>query len=131
MAAASAASGAGVRRCSGSAAIPAPARNCARVRSAMWRILAGRLSYPAAMSEVAELEEVCERAWPPRERLELDGAVLRFAHGFTRRANSARVDAGGDDLGGLIARAEREYRSRGLRPGFRLTPLSPPAFERL
>ena len=83
------------------------------------------------MSEVAALEDVCERAWPPRERVELDGAVLRFTHGFTRRANSARVDGGGDDLEGLIARAEREYRSRGLRPGFRLTPLSPPAFERL
>ncbi len=83
------------------------------------------------MSEVAELEALCERAWPPRERLELDGAVLRFTHGFTRRANSARVDAGGGDLEGLIARAEREYRSRGLRPGFRLTPLTPPAFEPL
>jgi ribosomal protein S18 acetylase RimI-like enzyme len=83
------------------------------------------------MSEVAALEDVCERAWPPRERVELDGAVLRFTHGFTRRANSARVDGGGDDLEGLIERAEREYRSRGLRPGFRLTPLSPPAFERL
>jgi N-acetylglutamate synthase len=83
------------------------------------------------MSEVAELEAVCERAWPPRERLELDGAVLRFTDGFTRRANSARVDAGGDDLEGLIARAEREYRSRGLRPGFRLTPLTAPAFEPL
>ena len=54
------------------------------------------------MSDVAALEDVCERAWPPRERLELDGAVLRFASGFTRRANSARVDGGGDDLGGLI-----------------------------
>ena len=83
------------------------------------------------MSEVAALEEVCERAWPPRERVELDGAVLRFTDGFTRRANSARVDGGGGDLDGLIARAEHEYRSRGLRPGFRLTPLSPPAFERL
>jgi GNAT superfamily N-acetyltransferase len=83
------------------------------------------------MTEVAALEDVCERAWPPRERLELDGAVLRFTDGFTRRANSARVDGGGGDLGGLIARAEREYRSRGLRPGFRLTPISPPAFERL
>ena len=83
------------------------------------------------MSEVAALEDVCERAWPPRERVELDGAVLRFTHGFTRRANSARVDGGGGDLEGLIARAEHEYRSRGLRPGFRLTPLSPPAFERL
>jgi GNAT superfamily N-acetyltransferase len=83
------------------------------------------------VSEVAALEEVCERAWPPRERVELDGAVLRFTDGFTRRANSARVDGGGADLDGLIARAEHEYRSRGLRPGFRLTPLSPPAFERL
>ena len=69
------------------------------------------------MSEVAALEDVCERAWPPRERVELDGAVLRFTDGFTRRANSARVDGGGDDLDGLIARAEHEYRSRGLRPG--------------
>jgi GNAT superfamily N-acetyltransferase len=83
------------------------------------------------MPAVAALEDLCERAWPPRERLELDGAVLRFTDGFTRRANSARVDAGGGDLEALIARAEHEYRSRGLRPGFRLTPLSPAAFERL
>jgi ribosomal protein S18 acetylase RimI-like enzyme len=83
------------------------------------------------MTEVAPLEDVCERAWPPRERIELDGLVLRFTHGFTRRANSARVDGVGGDLGSLIDRAEQEYRSRGLRPGFRLTPLSPPAFERL
>src|SRR5215210_6268899 len=80
---------------------------------------------------IAALEDVCERAWPPRERLEVDGAVLRFASGFTRRANSARVDAGGGDLAGLIERAEHEYRSRGLRPGFRLTPLTPAAFESL
>lgn len=83
------------------------------------------------MCEVAALEDICERAWPPRERLELDGAVLRFTDGFTRRANSARVDGGGSDPGALIARAEREYRQRGLRPGFRLTPLSPPDFELL
>jgi GNAT superfamily N-acetyltransferase len=83
------------------------------------------------MSDVATLEDVCERAWPPRERLVLDGAVLRFASGFTRRANSARVEGGADDLAGLVDRAEREYRSRGLRPGFRLTPLTPPAFEPL
>jgi GNAT superfamily N-acetyltransferase len=83
------------------------------------------------MSEVAALEAVCERAWPPLERLELDGAVLRFTHGFTRRANSARIDGRAHDLAGLIEQAEREYESRGLRPGFRLTPLSPPSFERL
>ena len=83
------------------------------------------------MSEVAALEDLCERAWPPRERLALESLVLRFADGFTRRANSARVDAGGGDLDDLITRAEHEYRSRGLRPGFRLTPLTPPAFEPL
>jgi GNAT superfamily N-acetyltransferase len=81
--------------------------------------------------EVAALEDVCERAWPPLERLELDGAVLRFTAGFTRRANSARVEGGGDDLDGLVTLAEQEYRSRGLRPGFRLTPLTPAAFEPL
>jgi GNAT superfamily N-acetyltransferase len=83
------------------------------------------------MTDVAALEDVCERAWPARERVELDGLVLRFTDGFTRRANSARVDGVAGDLGSLIDRAEHEYRSRGLRPGFRLTPLSPPAFERL
>ncbi len=83
------------------------------------------------MSEIAALEAICERAWPPRERLELEGAVLRFTDGFTRRANSARVDGGGGDLERLIERAEREYRKRGLRPGFRLTPLTPAAFEPL
>jgi len=83
------------------------------------------------MPEVAALEDVCERSWPPQERLELDGIVLRFASGFTRRANSARVDGADGDLGALIGEAEREYRSRGLRPGFRLTPLSPAAFEPL
>lgn len=83
------------------------------------------------MSEVAELEALCELAWPPRERLVLDGAVLRFTDGFTRRANSARIDAAGGDLAGLVERAEREYRSRGLRPGFRLTPLTPDAFAPL
>jgi N-acetylglutamate synthase len=83
------------------------------------------------MTDVAALEDVCERAWPARERVALDGAVLRFTHGFTRRANSARIDGGGDDLGGLLERVEREYRNRGLRPAFRLTPLSPPAFERM
>jgi GNAT superfamily N-acetyltransferase len=83
------------------------------------------------VSEILELETVCERAWPPGERLELDGAVLRFTHGFTRRANSARVDGGGHDLERLIERAEDEYRRRGLRPGFRLTPLAPAEFELL
>ena len=131
IAAASAASGAGVRRRTGTATAAAPTSSCERVRRVglSWR--ASSQAYPARMSEVAALEDVCERAWPPRERVELDGAVLRFTDGFTRRANSARVDGGGDDLDGLIARAEHEYRSRGLRPGFRLTPLSPPAFERL
>ena len=83
------------------------------------------------MPEVAALEDVCERAWPPQERLVLDGLVLRFASGFTRRANSARVDGAEGDLGALVEQAESEYRSRGLRPGFRLTPLSPAAFEPL
>jgi N-acetylglutamate synthase len=83
------------------------------------------------MTEVAALEAVCERAWPPLERLELEGAVLRFTHGFTRRANSARIDGPVVDAEGLIDRAESEYGRRGLRPGFRLTPLSPPSFERV
>jgi GNAT superfamily N-acetyltransferase len=81
------------------------------------------------VTEVAALEDVCERAWPSRERVELDGVVLRFTDGFTRRANSARVDGGAEDIDGLITAAEREYRGRGLRPGFRVTPLTPPAFE--
>ena len=69
-------------------------------------------AYPARMTEVAALEDVCERAWPPRERIELDGAVLRFTHGFTRRANSARVDGGGE----RSRRPDRAGRARVPQP---------------
>jgi N-acetylglutamate synthase len=83
------------------------------------------------MPDVAVLEDISERAWPPLERVERDGVVLRFADGFTRRANSARCDGAAGDLEGLVATVESEYRRRGLRPGFRVTPLTPPGLEPL
>ena len=64
----------------------------------------------------------------PRARRRRPALRLAASRGApTRRASRAAAD----DLGALIERAEHEYRSRGLRPGFRLTPLTPPAFEPL
>lgn len=83
------------------------------------------------MPDVAALEDICERAWPPVERIEREGVVLRFADGFTRRANSARCDGPAADLERLVALVEDEYRRRGLRPGFRITPLTPGGVEPL
>ena len=82
------------------------------------------------MPDVAALEDICERAWPPVERIEREGVVLRFADGFTRRANSARCDGPAADLERLVALVEDEYRRRGST-GFRITPLTPGGVEPL
>jgi ribosomal protein S18 acetylase RimI-like enzyme len=67
------------------------------------------------------LEEYTCRTWPTLETVELDGWLLRFAHGVTGRANAAYpLYPSKRDVPTKIEQVEVHYRQRGLRPMFKL-----------
>jgi len=81
--------------------------------------------------EVRSLEHLAFNAWPALQTLVQDDWILRFAHGYTKRANSVNaVVAGRDtpraDLERRIAQAEALYRRQDIRCVFRLSPLMDP-----
>lgn len=79
-----------------------------------------------------ESELLAHRTWPALESEERHGWILRAARGFTRRANSAL--AIGEPEAGLAAAAmavESWYAQRGVEPCVKITPLAPPALDRL
>jgi N-acetylglutamate synthase len=70
------------------------------------------------------LEECAFRALPALETQLYDGWVLRFANGFTRRANSVNpVDDSRLPLQEKVAYCENYCTERGIPTHFRLTPL--------
>jgi ribosomal protein S18 acetylase RimI-like enzyme len=72
-------------------------------------------------SAILALEEAAMRAWPALERVDQAGWVIRFAGGYTRRANSAAaLGAADEDLENQIAWVEAEYAARGLPAIFRV-----------
>ena len=74
------------------------------------------------------LEEITLNAWPALQHVFFDGWVLRFANGYTKRANSVNpLFASSLPTLDKIATCERIYREKGLRPVFKLTPFSHPA----
>ncbi|MFG1809314.1 GNAT family N-acetyltransferase [Streptomyces sp. NPDC049040] len=97
-------------------------------------LVAGKVVPPApvrratAVPDVTdgEMEEIASRAWPATETARLGGWTLRFAGGFTRRANSVLV--GGDP--GLppdeaLAEVVRWYGERGAPPCLQVPDSSP------
>jgi ribosomal protein S18 acetylase RimI-like enzyme len=79
------------------------------------------------MNLTREIEQCALNAWPPLQQMVLDGWLLRFADGFTRRANSVNpIHPGAMDVARKIALCEQTYRERGLRCVFKLTPLAHP-----
>ncbi|MGE0717742.1 MAG: GNAT family N-acetyltransferase, partial [Alphaproteobacteria bacterium] len=83
-------------------------------------------------TRVRRLEEAGLNAWPALRVAHVEGWVLRFARGFTKRANSANPLYGGD--GGLerrVTAVERLYGDAGQHPIFRLTGLAPPGLDPL
>jgi ribosomal protein S18 acetylase RimI-like enzyme len=67
-------------------------------------------------------------AWPALETVEDGGWVLRFARGYTRRANCATaVGPDGGDLGARIAWCEAAFARRSLPPVFRVLSAGGPA----
>lgn len=80
----------------------------------------------AAGDRIRTLEELAFNAWPALQTLVVDGWLLRFADGYTKRANSANAwRPGATPVAEIVSTAENLYRARGLRPVFRLSPLAP------
>lgn len=81
------------------------------------------------LDEVRRLEQLAFRGWPALDSRDIDGWRLRFANGYTKRANS--INALGYNPSTEIEVLEAPYRSRGQRPAWRLSPLAPSAMAGL
>jgi GNAT superfamily N-acetyltransferase len=78
------------------------------------------------------IEEASLRAWPAHSDSDFDGWRLRFADGYTRRANSVTpLGSSRLALDDKVATCERLYAERGLPAIFRMTPFAPPALDAL
>ncbi len=78
--------------------------------------------------DINQLERLTMRAWPGLEEEWRDGWLLRFAHGYTGRANSVNPLAAPTlPVADNIAYCERWYAARNLPTRFRLNPASTPA----
>ena len=72
------------------------------------------------------IEEAGLNAWPALQQMLYDGWVLRFSKGYTKRANSANaLYPSTIDTREKVAFCEVQYKTRGLRPIFRITPFAP------
>ncbi|UCF69781.1 MAG: GNAT family N-acetyltransferase [candidate division WOR-3 bacterium] len=71
---------------------------------------------------ITRYEEIAMNAWPALENVLYDGWVLRFANGYTRRANSINpIYRSTMDVSAKLARCEEIYSQRGLRTIFKMT----------
>ena len=79
------------------------------------------------------IEEAAMNAWPALQQQLYDGWILRFAKGYTKRANSVNpLFESTLDLAEKVAVCETVYLERDLRPIFRLpTFCTPPELDRL
>src|SRR5215472_6169829 len=76
------------------------------------------------------VEETCLNAWPALRQVLLDGWVLRFSEGLTRRANSVNPLRGPRETGGsLITACEALYHRRLLPTIFRLPSIIDPGLD--
>lgn len=79
------------------------------------------------MLRMRAIEEMSMNAWPALQTVLYDGWVLRFADGYTRRANSVNpLYSSSLDAGMKIKTCEELYASRGLKTVFKITPVTMP-----
>ncbi|MEH2143104.1 GNAT family N-acetyltransferase [Nostoc sp.] len=73
------------------------------------------------------VEEISLKAWPAFETINHRGWLMRFADGYTKRANSVTVlDEIGLDIEEKITYCESQYRERKQKPIFRLLSFTKP-----
>ncbi|MCB0154059.1 MAG: GNAT family N-acetyltransferase [Anaerolineae bacterium] len=77
---------------------------------------------------IRTIEEQALNAWPARQQLFYDGWVLRFANGYTKRANSVNPLYPGDGrpVAQKIEHCLKLYEAAQMPAVFRLTPLAEP-----
>jgi len=81
---------------------------------------------------IRHIEEIALNAWPAHQQMLCDGWLLRFANGYTKRANSIMpVYPGDQKIAGKIDFSEETYRQRSLPSIFRLTPLADETLDSL
>lgn len=74
------------------------------------------------------LEEISLNAWPSMQQRLYDGWILRFARGYTRRANSVNpLYAGSLNVADKIRHCEQIYQAAELNTVFKITPFIHPA----
>lgn len=77
---------------------------------------------------ITKLEELSIRAWPALETIVDDGWIMRFAAGYTKRANSVYpLYPIEEELERKVQACESSYVSKKLPTIFKLTPSSQPA----
>ncbi|MCB0162833.1 MAG: GNAT family N-acetyltransferase [Anaerolineae bacterium] len=79
------------------------------------------------MGFAKRVEEASLNAWPASRQMVFDGWLLRFADGYTRRANSVNpIYAGSENTEHKIKFCEKVYRDRQLPCVFKITPFVQP-----
>ena len=79
---------------------------------------------PIPLETVRDLEALAFNAWPALESVHAHGWLLRFADGYTKRANSINALAPAVPVAAILALAEPLYAARGLPLVVRLSPLA-------
>ena len=81
---------------------------------------------------ITRFEEYSANAWPSLKTLLVEGWALRFAGGYTRRANSVLpLHGGAERLSERVAACEALFHLEGLRPVFKMTESAPAGLDAL